>query len=205
MKKQTEPLETLSEIRLLMERSSRCISLNGLAGVFAGFFALIGAFVAYNYMNDKGFVFQLMSSLNIPFIQFFVIDAGLILAASLFVALLLALRKAKKRGLKIWDNTSKRLLINLLIPLLSGGVFCFILLFHGVAGLVAPATLIFYGLALINASKYTFNDIRYLGYIELTLGLISSLLIGYGLLFWALGFGIMHIVYGIVMYYKYEQ
>ena len=84
-------------------------------------------------------------------------------------------------------------------------LFCLVLLYHGIIGLVAPATLIFYGLALLNASKYTFNDIRYLGICEIVLGLLGSLFIGYGLIFWAIGFGVLHIIYGAVMYFKYER
>jgi hypothetical protein len=58
---------------------------------------------------------------------------------------------------------------------------------------------------LINASKYTFNDIRYLGFCEIILGLGAAVYVGYGLYFWALGFGILHIIYGAMMYYKYER
>lgn len=211
MKDQEEHLQALSDIRSMMERSSRFISLSGLSGVFAGIFALTGAYLAYikigayaeNYrdlvrMEDRaGSVDELITYL------FFI--AALVLAASLTVGTLLTVRNSKKKGLKIWDGTAKRLLINLTIPLSTGGLFCLILLYHGDIGMVAPATLIFYGLALINASKYTFNDIRYLGIFEIILGLLSSLYIGYGLIFWALGFGALHILYGAVMYYKYER
>jgi hypothetical protein len=108
--------------------------------------------------------------------------------------------------LKVWDKTTERMLINLLLPLVAGGIFCLILIFKWqLIGLVAPVTLLFYGMALINASKYTFHDIRYLGVSEVILGLIGTYFIGYGLLIWAIGFGILHIVYGLLMYYKYER
>ena len=114
-------------------------------------------------------------------------------------------RKAKRKGQKIWDKTSQRLLLNLAIPLVVGGIYCLQLIRSGNLGLVAPTTLIFYGLALINASKYTLSDIRYLGFSEILLGLIGLIFIGNGLELWALGFGVLHIVYGIVMYVKYER
>lgn len=142
---------------------------------------------------------------NIPFYLFLFSDAFVVLFASIAVAISLSVKKARKKGLKIWDNAAKRLIINMFIPLAGGGLFCLILMYHGQAGLVAPSTLIFYGLALLNASKYTLDDIRYLGITELIIGLISAVWIGYGLLFWALGFGIIHIIYGILMYYKYER
>lgn len=105
----------------------------------------------------------------------------------------------------MWDVSSRRLVLNFLIPLVAGGAFCLVLIQYGIAGLVAPATLIFYGLACINASKYTMRDIRYMGVAFIILGLVSTQYIGYGLYFWALGFGVCHIIYGALMYYKYDR
>ncbi|MGE5429024.1 MAG: hypothetical protein ACM3O8_14110, partial [Methylococcaceae bacterium] len=67
------------------------------------------------------------------------------------------------------------------------------------------AMLIFYGLALVNAGKFTLSEVHYLGITEIVLGLMAAVFINWGLLFWALGFGVMHIVYGMMMYYKYER
>lgn len=201
-----EHLQALTEIRSMMERSSRFISLSGLSGVFSGIFALIGAYVAHlllkNYFREYP---NGQQEEDVEIIAFLFYDALLILICSVSVGVLFTIRNSRKKGIKIWDNTAKRLLVNLTIPLAAGGIFCLILLYHGIFGLVAPATLLFYGLALINASKYTLNDIRYLGICEIVLGLISSVYIGYGLLFWAIGFGVLHIVYGAVMYFKYER
>ncbi|MES2140808.1 MAG: hypothetical protein V4511_13960 [Bacteroidota bacterium] len=201
-----EHLQTITDIRSMMERSSRFISLSGLSGVFAGVFALCGAYAAYIKLNSQNGIYRLLDDgAYIDIVVFLLIDAFVVLLASVTVGIMLTIRSSKKKGIKIWDATSKRLLINLLIPLITGGLFCFILLSHGLVRLVAPSSLLFYGLALINASKYTLNDIRYLGICEIILGLLASLYIGYGLLFWAAGFGVLHIVYGAVMYYKYER
>ncbi len=212
MDNQNEQLETLSEIRSLMERSSRFISLSGLSGVFAGIFALLGAVAAYIHLNlniSSSRYYEYATNAdgesNKGFFVFFFTDAIIVLVASLVAGSMLTMRKAKRKGLPVWDSTSKRLLLNLLIPLATGGLFCLVLLYHRQVGMIAPATLIFYGLALLNASKYTLNDIRYLGILEIIIGLIASVYIGYGLLFWAVGFGVLHIVYGIVMYSKYEK
>jgi len=72
-------------------------------------------------------------------------------------------------------------------------------------GMVTPSCLIFYGLALINGSKYTVSEVRYLGYLELVLGIVNLWATRYGLYFWAAGFGVLHILYGIVMWNKYER
>lgn len=212
MNKEKEHLDTLAEIRSLMERSSRFISLSGLSGVFAGIFALLGAAAAYIHLNisisTPGYYQYAVNengNSNLDFYVFFFTDAICVLVASLAIGTILTIRKAKEKELPVWDATAKRLLINMMIPLVAGGLFCLILLYHGLVGLVAPAMLLFYGLSLLNASKYTLNDIRYLGICEIVLGLIASVYIGYGLLFWAVGFGILHILYGIVIYNKYEK
>lgn len=206
MDEQKEHLQALNDIRSMMERSSRFISLSGLSGIFSGIFALVGAYFAMDKFEHATQNYRMMGGEEMIDITIYFFEIAIaVLMSSLLVGTLLTIRNSKRKGIKIWDNTAKRLLINLGIPLVAGGLFCLVLLWHGIIGLVAPATLIFYGLALINASKYTFNDIRYLGICEIILGLLGSYFVGYGLLFWAIGFGILHIVYGTIMYFKYER
>ena len=206
MTEQKDHLQALSDIRSMMERSSRCISLSGLSGVVSGIFALCGAYAAYIKLFSLAGSYRSLEGESFNDIIIYLLsDAAIVLIASISVGTLLTIRNSKRKGIKIWDSTAKRMLINLAIPLVTGGLFCLILLYHAEIGLVAPATLIFYGLALINASKYTFNDIRYLGMCEIGLGLAAALNMGYGLFFWAAGFGVMHIIYGTVMYFKYER
>lgn len=199
-------LEDISEIRSLMERSSRFISLSGLSGIFAGSFALIGAYFAYSHLTES---FQNSSeqylTLNSPIVRFLAIDGLLVLILSLVFAVYFTARQSKKKGLKIWDKTSKRLFWSMIIPLITGGLFC-IILFQHAPQLIDSATLIFYGLALLNASKYTFDNVKYLGFAEILLGLICGMVNDWhlGLLFWAIGFGLCHIIYGIVMYREHK-
>ncbi len=199
-------LQDLTEIRSLMERSSRFISLSGLSGIFAGTFALIGAYFAYSRLmhEAQNIPYQNLTFYS-PIVRFLLLDGALVLGFSLLASIYFSARQAKKKGLKIWDSSSKRLLINTLIPLATGGLFCLILFQHA-PQLIDSATLLFYGLALLNASKYTFDNVKYLGYIQIGLGLISGLVNDWhlGLLFWALGFGVCHIIYGIVMYREYK-
>jgi len=217
MTEKEEQLGHLSEIRNLMEKSSRFLSLSGLTGIFAGVYALLGAYFVYSDFNivssDTASVSysEFIKTANsgtdsvILKIQSLFIIGAIVLVLSLVTGYIFTSRKAKKQNLNVWDSTTKRMVVSLSIPLIAGGIFCLILIKHQVVGLIAPATLIFYGLALLNASKYTFNDIKYLGVLEIILGLVSAYYIGRGLLFWAMGFGVLHIVYGAVMYFKYDQ
>jgi hypothetical protein len=130
--------------------------------------------------------------------------AAVVLIASLATGFLLTIRKSKRQGIKINLANTKRLAINLAIPLVAGGIFILVLLSKGHYGVVAPASLIFYGLALINASPNLYEEVRYLGYCEIAVGLIAAYFSGLGLLFWAIGFGGLHVVYGAAMYRKYD-
>ncbi|TBW28294.1 hypothetical protein [Gramella sp. KN1008] len=203
-------LRDISEIKQMMNRSSRFISLSGLAGVFAGCYAIIGAIVAKTILAGNGLVYQdyksdFTSDLNSEVISQLLFTAISVLILAIGTAVFLTTRKAKRNGQKIWDNTSRRLVINFFAPLIAGGVFCLVLLQYGLIGLIAPCMLIFYGLALIHGSKYTFGDLKGLGYANLILGLIATQFLGYGIYFWAIGFGVFHIIYGIWMYNKYDR
>src|SRR5690606_26354242 len=194
-------LKDLYEIKDLMNKSSRFISLSGLSGILAGVYALIGAAISYWLVTQysygtltlDGYIFKLC-----VFILF------LVALFSIITGIYLTTKKAKKNGAKIWDSTSRRLVINFLIPLIVGGLYILIILDQQKYGQAGALMLIFYGLALVNASKYSISDIRYLGYIQLILGLIAAMFPEYGFWLWVIGFGIMHIVYGTWMHFKYD-
>ena len=199
-------IDDIKEIKDIMNRSSRFISLSGLSGISAGISALLGAYLAYQtvYTNQDYQSYSRIIVTTESLTQLLLIAFGTIILA-VGTVIYFTTRETKKHNQKIWDHQTKRLLINLAIPLVAGGILCLMLLLKGYIGLVAPLTLIFYGLALVNASKYTLNEIRSLGVIEIVLGLIATHFIGYGLLFWVLGFGILHIVYGIIMHLRYRS
>jgi hypothetical protein len=200
-------LNDISEIKNLMDKSSRFISLSGLSGILAGLYCLIGAGLTYKIIYFDSSTLGNYSDLIITetmLIQLILIASSVILL-SLVTGIVLSIRKAKKSDDSIWNTSTKRLVYNFLIPLLTGGFFILFLIEKEILGLVAPLTMIFYGLACVNASKYTLGDIRYLGITMILLGLLSTWYLGYGLLFWALGFGVCHILYGSIMYYKYDR
>ncbi len=190
-------LNDISEIKNLMNRSSRFISLSGLSGIFAGLYAIAGAMIAYFYIFPDTDEQLTLHSWNFKLLLVLLASVAIL---SFVTAFLLTTRKAKKNNEKIWDPTTRRLLINFLIPMLTGGIFIIIKLNSQHYGLTAALMLIFYGLALVNASKYTIGNVKYLGYAEIVLGLICAALPGYGLWFWVFGFGLLHIIYGSLMY-----
>lgn len=208
MKTEQEYIRDITEIRSMMERSTKFLTLTGWSGIMAGVYALAGAYIAYKllYFNRDEVIYNTLDRQEISgdVLNLFLL-ALVILVLAIGTAIFLPYRKSKESGERLWNSAVRRLVINMAIPLATGGIFILILFFKGLLGLIAPLTLIFYGLALLNASKFTYEEVKYLGIIEIVLGLIASYFIGYGLLFWAIGFGIMHIIYGIYMHLRYEK
>jgi hypothetical protein len=210
MENNKQQLEALQDIRQMMKQSSRFLSLSGLSGVLAGAYALIGAYFGHRVILDyvmDSWQMELDHQAYLATLIKCILICIMVLVASIVTALILSKRKANKTGQKLFDHTAMRLLINMTIPLATGGIFCIALIVKGFVtlGFVSPAMLIFYGLALVNSSKYTLYDIRYLGCLEILLGIIASFYTGHGVLFWALGFGVLHIVYSAVMWFKYDR
>jgi hypothetical protein len=208
---QSASLQELKDIKRLMERSSRFISLSGLSGIAAGICGLIGAWIAYGILNDyyasgSWEIFKRFSGPEFQDLKIKLLVLGIIVFIGAFLSsFIFTWLKAKKQNIPLWNLTSRKLFWNMIIPLSAGALFILGMIRYDDWRYVAPASLVFYGLALVNASKYTFTDVRYLGYGQIILGLINMLSIGYGLYFWAAGFGVLHIVYGAIMWWKYER
>ena len=210
MERKTDYSDDIKTIKKIMEESSRFLSLSGLSGIFAGLLAVLGGIIAYFWILKNTSVFASESLLNLSAGE--MSAAKIQLLADALIVLLLALagsfyfsyRKARQKDQKIWTPVSKRLLLNLFIPLVAGAFFISILYLGHQWHLIVPAMLIFYGLAVINAGKFTYGEVFYLGLAELLTGFLSAIFHGYSVFFWIIGFGILHIIYGLFMYRKYE-
>ena len=202
-------LAALRDIKQIMEKSSRFISLSGFSGIAAGVCALAGAGIAYRWMHlssDMPAYSPYAGDTYVDTLSYQLLVLALIVfAASFALATLFTWLRSRKTGVPIWGTVAKRVMIAVGVPLLAGALFVLKLAELGSYGLIAPACLVFYGLALLNASRHTLPEIKYLAYLQLLLGVANLWFIGYGLYFWALGFGVLHIIYGIVMWYKYER
>ena len=201
MKEQTDYIQNIAEIRSLMERSSKFLSLSGLAGILAGTYALLGACIAYFYFEfNPTELFYSAPNLY----QTMALAFG-VLVLALISSILLSQKKAKEKNTRIWNSTSKSLLRSMAVPFFTGGIFIFVLISKELIGLIIPVMLIFYGLTLYNAGNYTIKEVRAMGLLQILLGLISTWVIQYSLIFWVIGFGVIHIIYGIYIRLRYER
>lgn len=210
MKTSEKHLNDISQIRQIMERSTKFLSLSGWSGIVAGVLAILGTLAAFLYLDVRTLTYDesfrmIPGDAALSPLAFLIIDALLVLLLALTGAVFFSYRKAKKTGEKIWSPVTKRLLYHLTIPLVTGGIVSIILIWQNNLNLVAPLTMIFYGLALINAGNFTTREIQWLGIAEIITGIAAAIWQQYGLWFWGAGFGIYHIIYGITLYYKYDR
>jgi hypothetical protein len=196
MENSDKHLQDLADIKKMMERSSKFLSLSGLSGISAGLIALLGAAAAYRMIQYPG-----AKSLE----MLLVLDAIIVLILALVSSLYFSWRKARKQGASLWSPLTRRLLLNMAIPLVTGGIYSFVLLKQGQVQYIAGSTLIFYGLALVNAGRFTNKEAVILGIAEIILGIAASIWYAYGFWFWAGGFGVFHILYGITLFRKYDR
>lgn len=199
-------LQDLSDIRTMMEEATKFPSLSGLSGVMVGLLAIGGTIAAF--VREPTILFDLENAVRAgktDVTLFLALDAAAVLVLALSVAVLLSLRMARRKKLPVWNRTARLLVTHLCLPLIAGALFCTALAVQNLAYLLPAVMLIFYGLALLNASKYTLAEIRYLGITQVLLGVVASFWISFSVWFWMLGFGFLHIIYGAYLYWRYER
>lgn len=206
MKPKQQYEQDLESIRQTMERSIKVLSLSGLSGVLAGIYALAGTGIAYYLLYYPFNPYGLSPSVSEQsVITPLLITAVAVLLLSLATGVFMSFSKAKKLNVSLWNSTSKELVINLSVPLVSGGLFILVLLTGGYYELIVSASLLFYGIALVQGSRYTYNEMQIVGYGELILGILAAFFPAFSLLLWGAGFGVLHIIYGAIMHYRYDS
>lgn len=201
MNQQQDYIRDIAEIRSMMERSAKFLSLSGWAGILAGVYAIAGAGLAYTLFDFNPDTI-LYTSDDLGSV---IVLALVVLTLALVTAVYFSWKKGDKQGEKIWNATSRRLLVSMAVPLITGGILMGLLILKGLTGLLAPLSLLFYGLALYNAGNYTIREVKLMGFVQIILGVSASWFIDYGLILWVTGFGVVHIIYGIYIYFRYER
>src|SRR5260221_361289 len=120
-----DPARDLTEIRSMMERSSKFLSLSGMAGVGAGCAALAGAAAAWWRRGLREGTEGAPGPAG-----FLTADAVAVLILALGLAAFFTTRRARTDGIAVWSGTTKRLLLALLVPLSTGGIFSLLLWYH---------------------------------------------------------------------------
>ena len=202
-----EPMESLREIRSIMERSTTFMSLTGLSGVVSGLIGILTVIIVSVKLKSVflsgNAIYRMVTQ---PDLRLFIIITALAaLILALASGLLLTCLKARKRKQEIWNSVSRRFAVHLFLPLVAGGLFTIALVLNGQLQFVCPAMLLFFGLALVNAARFVQMDMFWLGTLEVSLGVAASFWTPGGLILWGGGFGLATLLYGTFMYFKYER
>jgi len=174
----------------------KILSLMGWPGIYLGFVGTVGALVANSIVESP--IGELEK------LRFLMIDAAVVGVLAVAAAAFLSARRLKRAGLSMWGSDSRGVVLELTVPLLTGAVFCYVLLLNRMYLAVPGSLLLFYGLALAAAAKFGHFEIRVLGVVEIALGFAALAFPVHALMYWAMGFGIAHILYGSLIYFKYE-
>lgn len=202
-----KPEEELADIKSMMEQSTRFLSLSGISGILAGIYALIASALAYYWIYFPEFPIgnQIYEVYQNGKITHLMLMGLLLLSLTIVTSWAFSRQKSNRNAYPIWTPASKRFVQALAIPVISGGMFCIALIHEGQLILAFPAMLLFYGTGLLNASSFTLNNLKYLGYGQLILGVIAGFVPEWGFVLWTLGFGVFHVIYGSLIYSRYER
>ncbi len=202
-----KPEEELAEIKSMMEQSTQFLSLSGVSGILVGIYAIAAAGLSWYWIyfpssswSDGTASLSFRDLLN----RMLMLGLGTLIAA-VSSAYFLSKKRVAGNAQPFWSPASKRFLQSLFLPVALGGFFCFALLHESTFELIPSAMLLFYGIGLVQSAQFTLGEIRNLGFTQLGFGLIAAFFPDFGLFFWALGFGVFHLIYGTLMYYRHER
>jgi hypothetical protein len=205
MEKHEEQLAAIQEMRDMMDQATRFKSISGLSGILAGILTFVCLYIIYLVTGISPFESEALDRMWLSSSQALILCFISLLIICIGIGFYLAMRNANQSGKSAWDNAAKRLAFSLAIPVFAGGIFSILLARFGLIAIAAPATLLFYGMGLVSASKYTLDAVRTVGLLFIFLGLLATYFLAYGLLIWTLGFGLLHVIYGFIIYVKYER
>jgi hypothetical protein len=197
----------LKKIRDIMEKTAPFLSLSGLSGIAAGLagtaagviimLKIQSAWISSDLLND------LLSDHQMK--RFFAVLLLTALVLALLGSFIITAVNTLRKNQPLWVISSIRFAENLFIPLLAGSILLAAFYIHKDYQYFIPVMLLFFGLSLYTASQSSREEIRILGILDICLGIISLFYIPAGLICWTAGFGLLNIVYGIIMYVKYER
>ena len=181
-----------------MQQNSSYFSLSGLSGILVGIYGLLTVYMVHMLTSTYGDGFDGSSQLPIALLEIGILVLAVVMILVALITLRIrAKRSAKKHNEKLWSPFSKKLRFHTLILLLLFIVILAVVANKGYYSIITPLMLLLYGIFLLNLSRLV-GRLRYLAFAELILATIAYFIYDKELLFLGLGFGIFHIIYGIV-------
>jgi hypothetical protein len=181
-------MDNLKFIRETMERSTAFTAVPGYGGAFMGLTAIAASVIANSQplVND--------------WLTVWFSEAVLAFAIGLFAMW----QKSKIAKIPLNSAPARKFAMSFLPPLICGVVLTFGLWRFGHFEAMIPAWLLLYGAAVICGGAFSVRIVPVMGWCFVALGAIAFLLpAGYGNLVMGFGFGVLHIIFGIIIARKF--
>ena len=176
--------DNLRFIRATMESATAFTGISGKGYVLAGLTALVAAWIAAQQQSNDGWLLVWM------------LEA--LLAAS--IMLMLTAEKARVQGKSLWTGSGRRLLIAFLPTMSVGAIVTLAFHLQDHTLLLPGLWLIIYGAAVMTAGAHSIRPIPVMGLLFILLGTLQLLGVAPMNLSLGLGFGALHIIFGILIW-----
>lgn len=176
--------DNLRYIRATMESATAFTGISGKGYVLAGLTAFVAAWIAAQQTTP------------LLWLSVWLLEA--VLACS--VTLLLSADKARTQGKSLWSGSGRKLLFAFLPTLAVGAVVTLAFHLQGNTMLLPGLWLILYGAGVMTAGAHSIRPIPLMGLLFIMLGSVQLLGLAPMTLTLALGFGGLHLAFGILIW-----
>lgn len=173
--------DDLRFIRLAMERSPRFTGVPGWGGVWMGISALVAAAVASRQPTVEGWLGTWLAEACI----------------AIGIGGWAIRRKARRVQLPVLSGAGRRFMLSFLPPAVAGAILTMALYRAGETALVPGAWLLLYGAAVVTGGAFSVKVVPLMGICFMALGVAALAGPGWSDPLLALGFGGLHIAFGL--------
>ena len=181
-------IDNLRFIRETMERSAHFTAIPGYGGALMGATAIGAAIIAHNQ----------------PTIRYWLITWLVEAVLAFCIGMLAMWQKAKNAGESLVSAPSRKFAFAFAPPIIAAVILTALLYFRSLFAFMPTVWLTLYGTAVVTGGAYSVKIVPIVGWIFIALGLISVFVdTRYGNLLMALGFGVIQVVFGLVVARKF--
>ncbi|MBC7797651.1 MAG: hypothetical protein H7Z37_12330 [Pyrinomonadaceae bacterium] len=191
LEKESEPpklsdraFDNLRFIRETMERSTAFTAVSGYGGALMGATAIGAAIIASQQTSTKYWLITWLA------------EAVLALA----IGVLAMWQKAKIIDAKLFSTPTRKFALGFAPPIFAGIALTIVFYKHNLNDLLPTVWLLIYGAAVMTGGMFSVKPIPIMGAMILSLGVISAISPPeYGNILMALGFGVLQIIFGVII------
>lgn len=181
-------LNNLRYIREAMERASSFTSIPGWGGVAVGVTAVIATLVAHSAATWRVWLVTWLTE---------AIVAAIIAGVTM-------MRKAGRAGVSFRETAARRFLVSYFAPIVAGALLTIFLWRAGFYRAMPAAWLLIYGASFVSSGAYSIPVVPVMGACFMTLGAIACFVpftVANALM--GAGFGLLHVVFGVIIARRY--